>query len=188
MAIYENAYFRFRLDFPETRKLTSWRHGTISDSLRSVFQRKDDDLPIEETCQSKFLLTAVTNKSGSEVVIDSDVELSVFRLKGNEKFRSTLISNFEQQRGHYAANGIAQLITSEGRWSLGGIDFTYIDKESKSRSGHSRYRFFFRQFDDVFWLYGKIVGHNEQAFYDAIAIVEQLQPFADATDIPRSNQ
>lgn len=180
MKTYENSYFHLRLDFPDTWNLTSWRHTKIARSWQSAYQAKDDDLPKKGKCASKFLFTAALHPPESEALVDADIELSVFRLSPGEDMRTSLVENFERQRAYYESNGIVTSIIEEGAWNIGGMDFTYVDEESKSRSGNSRYRFFFRPHDQTFWLYGKIAGHKRQAYDDAIEIVERLKSTAES--------
>jgi hypothetical protein len=96
---------------------------------------------------------------------------------------ASLLENFERQRGYYESAGIVTSITKEGVWTIDGIDFPFVDQESKSRGAHSCYRFFFRPFHKVFWLYGKIAGHKRRAYKDALKIVEGMKcvPSALAT-------
>jgi len=94
--------------------------------------------------------------------------------------RTSLVENFERQRAYYESNGIVTSIVKEGAWTIGGMDFTYVDQESKTRSGMSRYRFFFRPHHEAFWLYGKIAGHKRQAYDEAVEIMEGLQSTAES--------
>jgi len=94
--------------------------------------------------------------------------------------RTSLVENFERQRAYYESNGIVMAITKEGVWTVGSIEFTYVDQESTTGSGQSRYRFFFRPHDDGFWLYGKIAGHKRRAYEDALEIVEGLKPTGES--------
>lgn len=175
MKTYENSFFRLRLDFPDTWTLTSWRHAKIARSLQSAYQAKDDDLPKKGKCASRFLFTATLQSPESEARVDADIELSVFRLSPGEDMRASLVENFERQRAHYESNGIVTSIIKEGAWTIGGLDFTYLDQESKTRSGLTRYRFLFRPHHDAFWLYAKIAGHTRQAYDEALEIVEALK-------------
>ena len=59
------------------------------------------------------------------------------------------------------------------------MDFTVVAQASKTRSGLSLYRFFFRPHHDAFWLYGKIAGHKPKAFDEALEIVEGLKSAAE---------
>ncbi|MGI9427094.1 MAG: hypothetical protein ACR2NM_00435 [Bythopirellula sp.] len=179
MKTYENNFFRFRLEFPDTWKLTSWHHAQIARSWQSAYQAKDDDLPKKGKCATKFLFTAALHPPESEAIVDADIELSVFRLSQIEDMRTSLVENFERQRAYYESNGIVTSIVNEGAWNLGGIDFTYVDQESKSRRKHSWYRFFFRPHDEVFWLYGKIAGHKRQAYDHALEIVSGFKSTAE---------
>ena len=174
MQTYENAYFGLRIGFPEKWKVVSWKHAKIDRSSRSAYQTRDDDLPSKGPCASKFLFTACWYTPESEALIDADVEVSVFRLAADEDMRRSLLENHERMRADYESNGIATSIVKEGTWTISGTDFGYVDEESKSRSGTSRYRFFFRRIDSVFWLYGKIAGHKKRAFSEAIKIVEAM--------------
>jgi hypothetical protein len=178
MNTYENRYFHIRLDFPDTWKLTSWRHTKIARSSQSAYQARDDDLPKKRKCASKFLFTAALHPAQSEALVDADVELSVYLLSPGEDMRTTLVENFERECAYYESNGIATSITREGVWTLGSLDFTYVDQESKTRAGRSQYRFFFRPLHEAFWLYGKIAGHKQKAYKDALKIVEGLKSTA----------
>jgi hypothetical protein len=129
-------------------------------------------LPKKGKCASKFLFTAALHPPESEALVDADIELSVFRLSPGEDMRKTLVENFERERACYESNGIATSLTKEGVWTLGSMDFTYIDQVSKTRTGQSRYRFFFRPLHEAFWLYGKIAGHKRRAFEEALEIEE----------------
>ena len=86
-----------------------------------------------------------------------------------------MVENFERQRAYYESNGIITSITKEGVWTVGCMDFKYVDQESKTRSGCRRYRFFYRPLHEAFWLYGKIAGHKGHAFEEAVRIVEGLR-------------
>jgi hypothetical protein len=178
MKTYENRYFRLRLDFPETWKLTSWRHTPVARSWQSAYQARDDDLPRKGKCASKFLFTAALHPPESEALVGADIELSVFRLSAGEDMRTSLIENFERQRAYYESNGIVTSIAKEGVWAIGSTEFTYVDQESKTRNGQSWYRFFFRPLHETFWLYGKIAGHKRQAYEEALGIVEGLRSTA----------
>ena len=174
MPTYENTHFGLRIDFPNTWRLTSWKNSKISLSWRSLYQTRDDDLPLKGPCHSKFLFTAVLNAPESECLVDADIEMSVHRLKPNEDFQKTLLENFERQRSYYETNGIFSSITKKGSWSIGGLDFGFVDEQSKTRKGLSRYRFFFRPVDKVYWLYGKIAGHKLEKFNAAIKIASGI--------------
>ena len=175
MKTYNNSYFRLRLDFPDTWRLTSWRHTKLACSGKAACQAKDDDLPGEGNCTSKFLFTAALHSPDSEASVDGDIEVSVFRLAPGEDMRTFLVENLERQRRYYESNGIATSITKEGVWTLGGMDFAFLDQESKTRTSHSQYRFFFCPFHEAFWLYGKIAGHKGQAFQEALGILDGLK-------------
>jgi len=182
MNTYENTYFRFRLDFPDVWKLTSWQHTKIARAWKLAYQAKDDDLPKEGVCTSKFLFTAAVHPPESEALVDADIELSVFRLSPGEDMRTSVVENFERQRAYYESNGIVTTITKEGMWAVGGMEFTYVDQESKTRSKHSRYRFFFRPLHEAFWLYGKIAGHKWQVYEEALEVVEGLKSTTERID------
>jgi hypothetical protein len=184
MKTYENSYFRLRLDFPDAWKLTCWRHTKIARTLQSAYQAKDDDLPKKGKCASKFLFTAALHLPESEALIDADIELSVFRLSLGEDMRTSLVENFARERAYYESSGIVTSIVKEGAWTIGGVDFTYVDQESKSRSRLSRYRFLFRPHHEAFWLSGKIAGHERQAYDEALGIVEGLEYAAESIDEP----
>lgn len=175
MKTYENSYFRLRLDLPDTWELTSWQHAKIVRSWQSAYQTKDDDLPMKGNRASKFLFTATVHPPESDARVDADIELSVMRLSPGEDMRTSLVENFERQRAYYESNGIITAITMEGVWTVGSIEFTYVDQESKTRSGHSQYRFFFAPHHERFWLYGKIAGHKRRAYEEALEIVEGLK-------------
>jgi hypothetical protein len=175
MQTYENAYYGLRIDFPDKWNLVSWKHAKIGRSSRSAFQTRDDDLPSKGLCASKILFTACLYSPESQVLVDADIEFSVFRLAEGEDMRQTLLENHERQHASYEADGIATSITKEGTWRISGIDFGYVDDESKTPSAHSQYRFLFRRVDEVFWLYCKIAGHKEWAFNEAIKIMEAMQ-------------
>jgi hypothetical protein len=180
MKTYENRYFRLRLDFPDSWKLTSWRHTKIARSSQPAYQARDDDLPKKGKCASKFLFTAALHPAESEALVHADVELSIFLLSPGEDMRTTLVENFERERAYYERNGIVTSITKERVWTLGSLDFTYIDQELKTRTGRSQYRFFFRPLHEAFWFYGKIAGHKRQAYKEALKIVEGLKPTAES--------
>jgi phosphoribosyl-AMP cyclohydrolase len=180
MKTYENSYFRFRLDFPDTWLLKSWRHTKIANSCQSAYQARDNDLPKKGKCPSKFLFTAALHSPESEALIDADIEMSVFRLSPGEDFRTSLVENFERQRAHYESNGIVSSIIKEGVWTVGCMDFVYVDEESRTRTSHNRYRFFFRPFHEAFWFYGKIAGHKGQVFDEVLEIVEGLKSTAES--------
>lgn len=180
MRTYKNSYFRLCLDFPDTWKLTSWQHTKIARSWQSAYQAKDDDLPRKGKCASKFLFTAALHPPESEALIDADIEVSVFRLSPGEDMWTSLVENFERQRASYESNGIAASIVKDGVWTIGGMDFTFVDQESKTRSGLSRYRFFFRPHHNAFWLYGKIASHKPKAFDTALEIVDGLKSTAES--------
>jgi hypothetical protein len=180
MKTYENSYLRLRLDFPNTWKLTSWRHAKIARAWQAAYQASDDDLPKKGKRRSKFLFTAALHPPQSKALVDADIELSVFRLSPGEDMRHSLVENFEQERAYCESNGILTSITREGVWSLGSMDFTYVDQDSSTRNGHSRYRFFFRPLHKSFWLYGKIAGHKPQAYEEALRIVEGLKFTAES--------
>src|SRR5262245_22469378 len=114
MKIYENAYFRLRLGFPETWRLTSWRHTKIPPEWRSAYQTRDDELPVAGKCASKFLFTAAVHPPESEARVDADIEMSVFRLSPGEEMRTSLLENFERERAYYESNGIETSINREG--------------------------------------------------------------------------
>jgi hypothetical protein len=139
-----------------------------------MYQARDDESPVEGKCASKFLFTAERCPREREGYVDADIELSLFQLSPGEDMRKTVIENFERQRAMYANNGIKTSISKEGTWIVGGIGFTHIDQENESRSGHSRYRFFFQPLPDALWLYGKIAGHKPQAYIEALEVVEGL--------------
>jgi hypothetical protein len=179
MKTYENRFFRFRLVFPDAWQLTSWRHTNIARSVQSAYQAADNDLPKRGQCGSKFLFTAALHPPESVVLVDADIELSVFRLSPSEDLRTSLVQNFERQRVYYENSGIESTIVEEGAWTIGGMDFTYLDEDSKSRSGHSWYRFFFRPHHEAVWLYGKIAGHKRPAYHEALKILEGLKSNAD---------
>jgi hypothetical protein len=184
MKTYENSYFRLRLAFPDTWKLTSWRRTRIARSSQAAYQAKDDDLPKKGKCASKFLFTAALHPPESDALVDADIELSVFRLSAGDDMRTSLIENFERERDYYKSNGIVTSIAKEGVWAIGSTEFTYVDQESKTRSGHSWYRFFFRPVLETFWLYGKIAGHKRQAYEEALGIVGGLKSAADGIGQP----
>lgn len=180
MKTYENTYFRLRLDVPDAWKLTSWQHTKIARSWKHLYQTRDDDLPKTGERASKFLFTAVLHPPESEAMVDADIELSVFRLLPGADMRASLVENFERQRAYYESNGIVTSIVKEGARTIGGMDFTYVDQESKTRSGLSRYRFFFRRHDETLWLYGKIAGHKQQPYHEALEILEGLKSTAES--------
>lgn len=180
MKTYENSYFRLCLDFPDTWKLTSWRHTKIARSWRSAYQATDDDLPRTGKSASKFLFTAALHPPESPAIVVADIELSVRRLSPGEDMRASLVENLERQRAHYETQGIVTPMIQEGTWTIGGMDFTYVDQESTTRSGMSRYRFILRPHHEVFWFYGKIAGHTREAYDEAVGIVQGLKRTAES--------
>jgi hypothetical protein len=181
MKTYTNSYFRLGLDFPDAWELTSWRHSKISRSWQSLYQARDDELPTEGKCTSKFLFTAARHPPESEALVDPDIEFSVFYVSPAEDMRKSLVDNFERQRAYYESSGIVNSIAKEGVWTVGSMEFSYVDQESKSRRGQSWFRFIFRPFNKTFWLYGKIAGHKRHAHYEeALEIVQGLTSSAEA--------
>lgn len=175
MPTYENLHFGVRLDFPDTWKLVSWKHSKLGRSSRSAFQTSDGDLPSKGPYASKFLFIARLFSPGSEALVDADIEVSVSRLPAGQEMRQILLDNLERERAYYHSNGIATSIAKDGTWTIGGTDFGYVDAESISRSGKNRYRFFFRRVEGLYWLSGKIAGHDERKYAEAIRIVEAME-------------
>ncbi len=182
MKTYENHYFRLRLEFPDTWQLTNWRHTKIARSWQSAYQAKDDDLPKVGRCASKFLFTAALHPAENEAIVDADIELSVSRLAPGDDMRTSLVENFDRQRAYYESNGILTSITEEGVWTVGDMDFTYVDQESKTSRRESRYRFFFRPALEGFWLYGKIAALKRRAYEEALGVVEGLKSTTQSSD------
>ncbi len=180
MKTYENTFFQIRLSFPDTWDLTSWRHTRIARLWQSAYQAKDDDLPGKGNETSKFLFTAALHPPESNAVVDADIELSVFLLSPGENMRTSLVENVERERQHNESSGIARTLIKEGVWTIGGMDFSCVDQESKTRNSHARFRFIFRPQRETFWLYGKIAGHKIQAYFDALEIVEGLRSTAES--------
>jgi hypothetical protein len=173
---YENEYFGLRIDFPRKRKVVSWKQTKkITPSWRSLFQTRDEDMPRKGSCDSKFLFTACLYSRKSEALLDAEIEISVFRLKPGEDMRQGIVESFERERLHYQSHGITTTITKQGNWAISGVDFDYVDEQSKTRTRCCQYRFFFRRYTDVFWLYGKIAGHRKRSFSEAIKIVEAMK-------------
>jgi hypothetical protein len=177
MRTYENAYFGLRIDVPDRWNLVSWKHVKIGRPGQSAYQTRDDELPAPGACPSKFLFTAALYSAESVALIDADLEISVFRVEMGEDFRSGLIKNIELRREGYASGdfGMVTSIIEQGTWWVDGIDFGFVDEETKSRTGHSRYRFFFRHVADAHWLYGKVAGHKKPDYQEAVRIVEAMR-------------
>lgn len=175
MPAYENADFGIQIEFPEKWKLVSWKHGSVGRSSRSAYQSRDDELPTKGPQASRFLFTACLHPPESEAMVEADIEFSVFRLAEGEDLRQTLLQNCQRRSAQYQSGGIASSIFTEGTWTLGNVDFGYVDEHSKREGGQSRYRFFFRRMEGILWFYGKIAGHRDAAFAEALQIVEALK-------------
>lgn len=170
MKTYESHYFHLRIDFPDTWTLTSWQHVKIGRTWRSAYQTSDDDLPEKRPDATKFLFTAALHPPDSQALVHADVEVSVFRLAPDDDMRTSLVENLERLSEHYHRSGISASLTGEGVWTIGGVDFTYVDQELKSGTTNW-YRFYFRPLHENLWLYGKIAGHQRRAYYEeALAI------------------
>lgn len=135
-----------------------------------MYQASDDDLPGKGREGSRFLFTAALHPPESEALVDADIELSVFRLSQGSDMQTSLVENFERERDN--GYGILTPFIKEGVWTVGGVDFTYVDQESKT--GIDRYRFFFRPLAEDLWLYGKIAGYERRAYEEALPIVEGM--------------
>jgi len=86
-----------------------------------------------------------------------------------------LIENFKQQRASSNRSGIETSIVGEGVWPIANVEFNYVDERSESRRGQHWYRFFFRRVDATLWLYGKVAGHSQEAYAEALEIVNGLK-------------
>lgn len=175
MKIYENSYFHLRVEFPDNWGLNSWQHSKIVPTWQSLYQIKDDDVPVGGTSASKFLFTAILHSAESEALIEANVELSVSRLSPSKDMRTSLVENFMRERGYYQSNGIETSIVKEGAWTIDGNEFTFVDQVSRSRKGVSEYRFFFRPHREAMWLYGKIAGYKRKAYEEALEIVQGMK-------------
>jgi hypothetical protein len=175
MQTYENAYFGLRIDVPERWRLVNWKHAKIKRTWRDLYQMSDDALPTDGPSASKFLFTATLYRPESEVTVDAEIDIAVFRSQIGEDLRQSLLQNFERMRPYYERNGITSSITDEGTWRISGIDFGFVDQESKSSVAISRYRFFFRRVSEGYALQGRVAGHNAGAFAEGVRIVQAME-------------
>jgi|SRR5262245_1686565 len=173
MPTYENAHFGLRLDIPDHWLLVSWRHSVLCRPGQSAYQTRDDELPASGPRTSMFLFTASLKSAESEVAVDAEIELSVFRVQAGTDFRAGLIKNIELRCRR--DRGSSTSITGQGTWPVGGVDFGFADEEYRNLGRVSRYRYYFRPIDDVYWLYGKIAGHTKPAYEEAIGIVGAMK-------------
>lgn len=174
MKIYENKYFRIRLEFPATWNLVSWHTAKRRQSLQPNFQLTDDDLPQEVEWAQKVLFEAALNPPGSCAIVHAFVEMSVHWLAPGEDMSCRMAQTKERMRPWYEGYGEYRSIVDEGKWDLGGTEFTFLDQLSKTRNGEHRCRFFFRRYSESLWLYGLINGNSPRTYEQAIEIVGKL--------------
>jgi hypothetical protein len=173
MLKYANSYLGLSIEIPSDWKVLSWRYTKLDASLHCEYQFRDDDLP-RKVDRCKVLFNASLYTPGSDIELDAEIEPAIYRLTPGDELQASLLENHERLIPMYESSGMKSAVTGEGCWTIGGVDFGYVDEELTSRSGHSRYRLLFRRIDEALWFYAKIVGHKEWAFAEAVKVVQGL--------------
>jgi hypothetical protein len=173
MQTYVNSYLGLSISIPPEWEVISWRHTKLHVSRHREFQFRDDDLP-RKVDRCKVLFNASLYTPGSDIHLEAEIESAIYRLKPGAELRASLLENHERLVPMYESSGMKTAVTGEGSWTIGGIDFGYVDEELRSRSADSRYRFLYRRIDKALWFYAKIAGHKEWAFAEALNVVQGL--------------
>jgi hypothetical protein len=190
VATYDNSYLNLSIDIPPNWTVVSWKHKRLHRSQHGEYQFRDDELP-REVGRCKVLFTAYLYEPGSDVYLDAEIELRIYREAAGYDMRASLQETHRHLIPMYESNGMSSAVTGEGRWTIDGTDLGYVDKELTSHRGRHRYRILYRRLDSTLWFYGKIAGHNDRAFAEAIEVVEGLDwrggrsELDDAADRPR---
>jgi hypothetical protein len=180
MEVYENNYFGMRLQIPDPWKLTCAKTSKkIAKAKRTIFQRRDDEFPEPGDYTSKCLFVASRPDPESPAMVEGDIEVLVFRRPPDHDMGKQIAESFAGQQEYYRSNGLELTQSEERAWRVADRDFRAIDRESKSKGKLSCYRFFFLRFEEELWLYGKIAGHKEGVFAEALQIAQSLELRAD---------
>ena len=105
MLEYANSYLGFSIAIPSDWKVLSWRHTRLDASRHCEYQFRDDDLP-REVDRFKVLINASLYTPGSDIELDAEIELAIYRLTPGDELRASLLENHKCLIPMYESSGI----------------------------------------------------------------------------------